>query len=220
MWGVVLELLILVICYFFFPIEKRARTLSFLTKKAYGVVEVVGKGRNITKHLTNFYRDFAYIRGGVYFLDPRFVYVKDGARCIHFDEKDAFTPVDFTSKANIKKMLKTTNFKDLPVKMRILMEEAGIKEIKKEIEQMPDIDKLYLQPVDMKRKKPKEKIKDPQMINAMFMKQKAIAESESLLKIMKFFKIILAVIAVAAVVAAAFGYINYDMVARMVQPLP
>ncbi len=219
MWGLILEMLIIMVCYFFMPIYRRAKTLSFLTRKAYGVVEVVGKGRSITRHLTNFYKDYAIVRGGIFYLDPRYVFLKEGARCIHFDEKDAFEPIEFTGRAKIKKILESKDYKKLPKDIRKMIVEDGIEKLQKEMSEVGLIDQVFLQPVDMKRKKPKEKIKDPQMINAMFMKQKAIAESEAIVKILQLFKILLIVAAGASVIALALGYLNYDTLATMAAPL-
>lgn len=213
-WGSVVACIIAVLAYWLIPIERRARFLSVVTKKAYGIIEIVGKGKHITKHLANFFEDYAIVRGGVFVFNPDYVYIKDGARCIHFDEKDAFEPSDFTDSAKVRQMIKS---EDLPEGVRKIIEDAGIKEIKQKLlgtmfsKGMPTIDKIYLTPVNMRKIQPKEKVRDPQMVNAIFMKQKALAESEALLKIINMLKILLLVAAGAAAIAAVLGYLNYDI---------
>lgn len=207
-WGFVGFAILAVLAYWLIPIERRSRALSMVTKKAYGVVEILGKGRNITKHLADFFEDYATVRKGVFFLNPDFIYKKDGANVIHFDEKDAFEPLDFTNRGKIRQILEN---KDMPDSIRAVLEDAGIRQIRQIIKDMPAINKIYLMPVDFRKPKPEEKVRDPQMISAVFMKQKAIAEGGALIELVNMLKIMLVIAIGAALIAAAISYMNYDI---------
>ena len=209
--GAMIEFLIVFLCYWLIPMERRSRFLSFLTKRSYGVVEVVGKGKKITKHLVNLFEDFATVRGGVYVLDPAFVYTKDGAPVIHYDEKNAFEPRQFTSDVEVKKLLKSGDFKNLPKGVQEKLEKHGIKELRKILEESGEIKKIYLRPISMKADRPKKEIFDPQMVNAIFLKQKALAESEALVKVIRMLKMLLLAALACAAVAAALSFMNYDL---------
>lgn len=209
--GVCIEFLIVFFCYWLIPIEKRSRFVSFLTKKSYGVIKIMGKGKKITRHMVNLFLDYAVVRGGVFIFNPDLVYLEDGAPVLYYDEKDAFEPSKLSSDLKLKEVLDKDVFKTLPKNVQDALKIAGIDQLKKISEEIPEISKIYLSPVRLKKEKPREKVRDPQMVNAIFMKQKALAESEAWTKMIKQFKILMFATLISAAIAAALGFMCYDI---------
>lgn len=206
-----IEFLIIFLCYWLIPIERRARFYSFITKRSYGVIEILGKGKKVTKHLANLFLDYATVRNGVFVLNPEFVYMKDGCPVIHYDEKDAFEPSKLSSGEEIKNILDKKALAQLPKQIKAALEFAGITELKKIIVGMPDIEKVYVKPIKLKKVRPKEKWRDPQMVKNIFMKQKALAESEAMVKTIRQLKILIYLAFAAGLLSLVMSYMNFDI---------
>lgn len=210
MWislGVVIEAFIVIMSYIWFNMYRRAWFLSKITRKAYGVVEVAGKGGQITRHLANFYDDYAVVRNGVFFLDPDKVYWKDGARVLNYDENDAFEAVKYSqAERTIGRKLEFTK-KELE-KLTPSQQHALVPLVEGGHDALL---RVYLEPLSMTVKKGKtEKYTDPEMIKQIFLKQKAIAENDAWTKLMNQIKIMIIAAMAFAAIGAAIAYMNYD----------
>ena len=210
MWislGVVIEFFIIMMAYLFFNMYRKAWFLSKITKKAYGVVEIAGKGGQITRHIANFYDDYATVRNGVYFLDPNKVYWKEGARVLHYDENDAFEALSLSQPSLLDNEIKLS-----PAVLKKLSpsQQHALMPIVKEGGEV--IARVYLDPVKMTvGDKGKDRSRyDPAMIKQIFLKQKAIAENEAWSKFVQQIKVLLLIAVAGAVAAAAVSYMNYD----------
>ena len=209
--GLVVEVFIVIMSYVWFNPYRRAWFMSKISRKAYGVVEIAGKGNEITTHLANFYEDYATVRDGVFFLDPNRVYWKDGARVIHYDENNAFQAISYETKRTIGEALELSQ-KQLE-KLTPSQQNAMIPVVERGYDQ---ILRVYPEPADMraKEKTSKDGVKEshfnPTMIKQIFLKQKAIAENDAWTKLMTTIKILIMLSIAGAAAAAAISYMNYD----------
>lgn len=76
------------------PIYSRCGLKRRIRKKNFGVVEIMGKGGEITRYIADFSKDTTKYGGGEYSIDPDYVYRKSGVPCIHFNSSD-LQPVSF-----------------------------------------------------------------------------------------------------------------------------
>jgi len=187
--------------YFIFPIENRARLLSFVRRKPFGILRVVGKGKELERHIVSFDRDVAKFGNKAFILIPSRVYRQGGVRDIYYNELDAFRPTDLVGTALKKKDIEEIDDERL-----------------KEFLNNPKIEKIYLNPVSFEKDRPKEEFANPELIEAIFHKQKALAEAKTLFEEKAFKFILLAVIVISAL-AIAFAYMTYDKLNNEITPM-
>lgn len=213
-WFAIIEGLTIYLGSQIYPKSKRAKIMSKIwKKKKFGVVNVLCKGGFITQDVRDFNVDYATVREGAYFIDPEKVYITDGAPAIFYDEKDAFEAKALNvsqSERNVKlkKKKKLDLKKDLD-KYNEFVKNPDLRTMLTKLltgEKIQKIERVYLDPIEMKVVKGKKDAKrDPQMINQVFMKQKAVAENEAWNKLIKNMKMLLMIAAGAAVAAAALS---------------
>jgi len=182
--------------YFLIPLENRAKFKSLLLKKPYGILEICGKGKEIRRHVVNFSKDYAIVEGKVFVLIPERVYRKSGVRCLHVNELDALDPIAFVGQE-----LNEKDIENLSDELKRIITSNSV---------------IFSNPVSFE-KNPKEKYANPELIKAIFMKQKALAEAKTLFE-EKSFKFILFAVLVISALAIAFSYMNYDKMTNFVEP--
>jgi hypothetical protein len=187
--------------YWLAPLGNRCRFLNFLTKRDYGIIEVAGKGKSISRDRADFRQEIAILGHEIYILDPDHVYTKEGVAAIHFNEVDAIRPISLTGEN-----LTEEKFRSLPPVIQNLI-----------LSNPKDPLKIYLHSTSFEKRDPKEKYANPEMIDGIFMKQKSLAESQTLFED-RMFKMLLYICLAASVIAAILGYLNYDQIINAVLP--
>jgi len=206
-----LEGLTIFFAYFLIPITNRIKFLNKLTRKNLGMIEIAEKGNDIRRYITNFSKRVAEVGNKIFVLLPEAVYYKDGVKCIHFNEVDAIDPATFKGsparESEVVKMLKEAGHKI----------DKRIREELREVVTVEDKKIYFLNPVSMKKDKPKEEYKNPEIIKSIFMEQKALAETQALLSD-KMMRYLLIGACISGVLAMGMVFMNGDKIDNQVMP--
>jgi hypothetical protein len=183
--------------YFLFPIDNRAKFFGFLTRRPLGILNIVGKGKEIRKHIISFANDFIVKENKMFVLVPKYIYREGGVRSIYVNELDALDPITLVGNTPTPEELN-----ELPKDFQKLYALQG---------------KLHTKPVSFEKEASKDHAKNPELINSIFLKMKALAEASGLLDVKKLTLLLIIAIGVG-LLSAGVGYFVYSKIKNEVIP--